>query len=166
MPLVLQTETNPGAATWAELAAGGGAISVQERIQLADLDPGLSTQVFTLPSIPTPSIVLGATYYLTTPPDVIEILSFEIVVGRFPELPQGFFIPATPLLGEAAGWPPLTAVQGSSLFPNVLSGAPSVSDYVPYISITADGNFVNVAAFDITVYLFYTPLSGFTAPPV
>lgn len=166
MPLVLQTETNPGAATWAELAAGGGVNSIQKRIQLADLDPEESTQTFFFDDVvPTPSIVLGATYYLTTPPGVTELTSFDMTVGRFPGDPVGIFIAATPLIGESAGWPPLTATQTGSLFPNVVSGGPSLVEWSPYLNLEGDGNFSDLSAFDITVYLFYATLTGFTAPP-
>lgn len=165
MPFVLQTDTNPGVAAWTELSAVG-ATSIQKRIQLADLPSAVSLATTFDSAIPANGVILGATFIVTAAPTGGGVSTVELVTGRFPELPAGFLVPAAELVGHAAGYPTLTATPVSGLAAGMLSGGPTLDGtaWVPYITLTGDVNLDTLTAFDITCYVFYTTLSGFSLP--
>ena len=165
MPLVLQTDTNPGQAQWAELSASG-ATSIQKRVQLADLPADTTFNGTFDDAIPANAVILGATYIVTAAPTGGGVTSVELTTGRFPETPAGFLVPASQLVGASVGYPTLTATPVSPLAVGMLSGGPTLDGtaWTPYILITADVNLNTLSTFDVTCYIFYTTLTGFSLP--
>lgn len=165
MPLVLQTNTNPGTAFWGDAPAA--AQSIQKRITLADLPAATTFNTTFDDTIPANAIILGSTYIVTEAPTGGGVVTCELTIGRFPELPVGFLVPASELVGASPGYPPLTATPVSGIAGVMLSGGPTLdgTDWVPYILLDAGAVALNtLTTFDVTCYVFYTTLNGFTLP--
>lgn len=169
MPLVLQTNTNPGAATWEELGAlSGGTTTISRRFTLADLPAGeTSVDLPFIEEVPALAIVHGVTFYLTTPPTGTGLSTFGLIIGRF-DVSVSFtpFSIVTPnLFGAAVGFPDPALVQVEDA-PNFLSWPLAASDaaWAPNVRLAGDISFTDMTALDVTAYVFYSLPSGFAVP--
>jgi len=160
-------QNTDGGTTWVSLSAGGSVTSIQKRIQLGDLPAATTLNTPFDDAIPADGVILGATYIVTEAPAGGGVVTCELTTGRFPELPAGFLVPATELVGAPVGYPPLTAVPVSGLAVGMLSGGPTLDGaaWTPYILLDAGAVVLNTLTnFDVTCYVFYTTLTGFTLP--
>lgn len=165
MPLFLQTDTNPGDAFWGP-GGGGSAQSIQKRLTLADMPAATLLVTDFDDAVPANAVILGATYIVTEAPAGGGVSTCEIRTGRFPENPQGVLVPDAELVGASAGYPTLTATPVNSLQVGVLSGGPTLdgTDWTPFVRLEADVNLNTLTQIDVTAYVFYMPLTGFTLP--
>lgn len=168
MPLVLQTDTNPGAATWGALAAGA-VQSIQQRVQLSDM-PASNSNLFTFAdAVPANSLVVGASYFITASPAGGATTQLDFIFLLL-DPPTGLIFAETDIFGASTGWPVTSPTPtDQTRTAAILTGAqqPVSNATAPQFALTTDGpNLDTLTAIDFTAYVFYLPLEGYTAPPI
>jgi hypothetical protein len=161
MTLILTAPSNPGVASFTDastITTSGGITFIKKRVQLADIQVAAGTTTVNFATaIPANALVVGAAAYVTT-----AMAGGGAATGEFRVQPSATL---AWVMAETVG---VTAGFQAPLVPtgNASGGYLDVAlaSFTPYALITADVNLNTLTTFDMTAYLFYTVLSGITAP--
>ena len=163
MPVILQADANPGTASWVDQSTIAGALtSIQKRVQLADVQVAATTASINFDdAIPAGSVVLGVQIYVTTNLGGGGATSGS--ASLVTPAPQSFTLALSSdiLLAPTGRLIPL--INGPGTLSDGLV-AIYTADSTPVISITSDVNLDTLTGLDVTGYVLYAPVTGFSIP--